>query len=138
MLQHLLSTSKCSLCRKNHFQGFVSWTLILRPTNEAKLLQSRASPNAPGRSSGLGMSPLSFLAITANSNPHALPIAQLLVAATADLNAQVRCGGIFRALELLSRAYLQIATPRAQIAKFRYVANQNSWPWPCLYQCAID
>ncbi|CAK9064662.1 unnamed protein product [Durusdinium trenchii] len=101
----------------------------------AKLLQSRASPNAPGRSSGLGMSPLSFLAITANSNPHALPIAQLLVAATADLNAQVRCGGIFRALELLSRAYLQIATPRSVL--MMAMAEQSTTPlgFACLFDC---
>ncbi|CAK9018298.1 Homeobox protein Wariai (Homeobox protein 1) (DdHbx-1) [Durusdinium trenchii] len=77
-----------------------------KPEVIAKLLESRASPNGPLRARGLSFPhALCFVAM------NALSIAKLLVEAEADINAQSTAGGIFRAAELFSRAYLQFGRP---------------------------
>ena len=60
-------------------------------------------------------------------------MADLLLKARADINAHSESGGLFRALELVSRAYLQLRKPRS--ALIQCFAEQSSTPlgFACLF-----
>ena len=84
-----------------------------KPEVIAKLLEFRASPNGVPVG-GLGITqPLSFVCVNAGSNTHAIEIVKLLLEARADVNQQCSASGVFYALEVFHRSYLQVAPARS-------------------------
>jgi len=99
----------------------------------AKLLELRASPNGPAVS-GLGIAqPLSFVAVNAKSNPHAVQVAKLLLEARADVNQQCSASGIFFGVEVFSRCYIQVAQPRSMFMFAAANWSTSSFGVACLF-----
>ena len=110
-----------------------------KPSVIAQLLRCRASPNPSPHAGGLGLtSALSMVTVNATSNPHALAVAGLLLEARADVNFRGSPGGVFRALELMSRACLHIGKPRSVLITI--LAEQSTTPlgFACLLGCTAE
>lgn len=106
-----------------------------RPEVIAKLLECRASPNGP-RVAGLGIAqPLSFVCLNASSNSHALEIAQLLLAARADVNQQCSASGLLYGMELLHRTYIQFVKARSLFMEATAEWSTSPLGMACLFQC---
>eukprot|EP00913_Durusdinium_trenchii_P002917 g2704.t1 len=75
----------------------------------AKLLEYKAEVNGPTCGGSGASQPFANLALYANVNPASEAVAHLLISARADLNQQCQATGMWKAMELSSRAYLQFA-----------------------------
>lgn len=81
----------------------------------------------PPDNGGLGCPhPLAFLSIWATANPDVLEVAQMLISARADVNQQCVASGYWRALEMASRAYLQVCDSSSTLV--HYFAEWSTTP----------
>jgi len=76
------------------------------PAVISKLLELRGDVNL--RKGGIGLTPLHSLAIYSHGNPHSLKVAEMLIAARADLNCRAEAGPLFRSVELACRFIMRI------------------------------
>eukprot|EP00438_Fugacium_kawagutii_P018332 Skav212481 [mRNA] locus=scaffold385:425509:427547:- [translate_table: standard] len=97
------------------------------PPDVIRKLLDCGSPVNPPSTGGLGCPhPLSCLCMWAPANPHCLEVATVLVNAKADLNQQCLATGRWRAMELASRAYLQLTQSSSMLV--HYFAEWSTTP----------
>ncbi|CAJ1359208.1 unnamed protein product [Effrenium voratum] len=98
----------------------------------AKLIRSRADVNPPSKALG-SPNPLANLAVWSCSNPHCFEAADLLLDARADINMCCEAQGIFKAIEMFSRARIQLLGSDSLLVHFFAEWTTTPVGFACFY-----